>query len=60
VLSYSLNFAQSFFGFCHSAQSFYVFIGDFVISSIILCFPLSFCKAQGRRRQGHRRERRLA
>jgi hypothetical protein len=57
VLSHFLNFAQSLFGFCHSAQSFYVFIGDFVISSVILGFPLSFCEAQQQRRQGHWRER---
>jgi hypothetical protein len=55
VLRHSLNFAQSFFGFCHSAQSFYVFIGDFVIFSVILCFPLPFCEAQRRGRQGRRR-----
>jgi hypothetical protein len=50
VLSHCLNFAQSFFEFSLSAQSFYVFIGDFVISSVILCFPLSFCEARGQRR----------
>jgi hypothetical protein len=58
VLNHSLNFAQSFFRFYHNAQSFCVFISDVVISSVILCFPLSFCEAQRRRRQGRRWERR--
>jgi hypothetical protein len=34
-ISNSYDFAQSFFRFCHSAQSFYVL-------SVILCFPQSF------------------
>jgi hypothetical protein len=34
-VSNSYDFAQSFFRFCHSAQSFYVL-------SVILCFPQSF------------------
>jgi hypothetical protein len=28
--------AESFFGFCHSAQLFCVFLNDFVIFSVIL------------------------
>jgi hypothetical protein len=47
VLSHSLDFAQSFFGFCHSAQSFCVFISDFMISSIILCFLNHFVRHRG-------------
>jgi hypothetical protein len=45
---------QSFFAFYHSAQSFCVFLSDFVISLVILWFSQSFCEAQGWRRQGRR------
>jgi hypothetical protein len=49
---------QSFFVFCHSAQSICVFLSDFVISSAILWFSQSFCETQGQRRHGHWLERR--
>jgi hypothetical protein len=42
-LSHSSNFAHSFLRFFYSAQSFFDFLSHFLIFSVILWFPWSFC-----------------